>query len=235
MVSDATGLLERRLTDAGFGSVAGADEVGRGALAGPLVAAAVILPADHGLEGLRDSKMCTRLQRERLAHSIEEVAVSISVARIYPQRIDRIGLQRANIEALRRALAGLEVPPDYVLVDGFELKRMRTPSLAVKKADAVSHSVAAASIIAKVHRDAAMRRYHRRFPQYGFRSNVGYGTRHHWRALKDHGPCDIHRRSFYGVTGFPEDAAEMSTDSGSEARGLGRADTKQTDQNGDER
>lgn len=207
MVTDASGLLEKRLCDAGFVHVAGVDEVGRGALAGPLVAAAVILPPGTEIEGLRDSKMCTRLQRERLAREIEARAVSMSVVRVYPNKIDRIGLQRCNLMAMRKALANLDVGPDYVIVDGFPLKRLKTPSLAVKKADAVSRSVAAASIVAKVHRDAAMRRYHRRYPQYGFSSNVGYGTRYHWRALKEHGPCEIHRRSFYGVTGFPEDDA----------------------------
>jgi ribonuclease HII len=182
--------------------VAGADEVGRGALAGPLVAAAVILPPDARLPGLRDSKQCTRVQRERLARAIREVAVAVSVARVQPDRIDRIGLQRCNLEALRRALRGLSVGPDYVLVDAFRMRRLPWPGLAVKKADVVSRSVAAASIVAKVHRDAAMRRYHRKFPEYGFKTNVGYGTREHWDALGRLGPCRIHRRSFYGVLGF---------------------------------
>jgi ribonuclease HII len=205
VVLDASGLLEERLASVGFERVAGVDEVGRGALAGPLVAAAVILPTDAGLEGLRDSKMCTRLQRERLAAEIEDVAVALAVVRVQPDRIDRIGLQRCNLDALRRALKSLAVEPDYVLLDGFRLRRMSIPALAVKKADAVSKNVAAASIVAKVTRDRSMRRYHRRFPEYGFKNNVGYGTREHWNALKQYGPCRIHRRSFYGVTGFPDD------------------------------
>ena len=202
MVLEACGLLETRLAEAGFVHVAGTDEVGRGALAGPLVAAAVILPADTELPGLRDSKLCTRRQREQLADRIRELAVAISVTRVRPEKIDQEGLQRCNLRALRRAVKGLAVTPDYVLVDAFRLRRMRVPALGVKKADAVSKNVAAASIIAKVHRDAAMRRYHRRWPQYGFRSNVGYGTREHWDALNRHGPCEIHRRTFYGVMGF---------------------------------
>jgi ribonuclease HII len=202
MTGDAAGLLERRLADAGFAHVAGTDEVGRGALAGPLVAAAVILPADVDLPGLRDSKLCTRLQRERLARQIREQAVSVSVVRVRHDRIDRRGLHRCNLEALRRALKGLSVAPDYVLLDAFRLGRLPWPGLAVKKADVVSTSVAAASVVAKVHRDAAMRRYHRRFPGYGFNTNVGYGTRAHWDALDRLGPCAIHRRSFYGVTGW---------------------------------
>jgi ribonuclease HII len=202
---DASGILELRLQAAGFRYVAGVDEVGRGALAGPLVAAAVILPEGAELPGLRDSKLCTRLQRERLARAIEEVAVAVAVVRVRPDRIDRVGLQRCNLQALRRALKGLSVTPDYVLLDAFRMKRLRWPGLAVKKADVVSKNVAAASIVAKVHRDAAMRRYHRKHPEYGFSSNVGYGTAEHWAALKRHGPSPIHRLSFYGVTGFPDD------------------------------
>ncbi|HYN35940.1 MAG TPA: ribonuclease HII [Actinomycetota bacterium] len=205
MEGDAIGLLEARLGDRGFTRVAGTDEVGRGALAGPLVAGAVVLPVDAEIPGLRDSKLCTRAQREKLAEQIYEVALSVSIVRVQPWKIDRAGLQKCNLQALRKALNGLEVAPDYVLVDCFKLKRLPYPALAVKKGDVVSKAVAAASIVAKVHRDAAMRRYHRKHPQYGFATNVGYGTREHWDALNDWGPCDIHRRSFYGVLGFPDD------------------------------
>ena len=205
MDGDAIGLLEARLSDGGFRQVAGADEVGRGALAGPLVAAAVVLPSDIDIPGLRDSKLCTRAQREALAARIRDVALAVSIVRVQPARIDRAGLQKCNLQALRRALKGLSVSPDYVLVDCFKLKRLPYPALAVKKGDLVSKAVAAASIVAKVHRDAAMRRYHRKHPRYGFATNVGYGTREHWDALREWGPCDIHRRSFYGVMGFPED------------------------------
>jgi ribonuclease HII len=202
MSADAVGVLENRLEAAGFGLVAGADEVGRGALAGPLVAAAVILPAGVRIEGVRDSKLCTPRQRTLLAARIRAEALAVSIVRVSPGRIDRRGLQRCNLEALRRALAGLDQTPDYALLDCFRPKRLPFPSLGVKKADVVSCSVAAASIVAKVYRDAAMRRYHRRFPGYGFRTNVGYGTRQHWAALNRLGPCEIHRQSFYGVAGF---------------------------------
>lgn len=205
MDGDAIGLLEARLSDRGFTRVAGTDEVGRGALAGPLVAAAVVLPSDAVIEGLRDSKLCTRAQRERLAGAIKDVALAVSIVRVQPWRIDRAGLQKCNLQALRRALNGLEIAPDYALVDCFKLRRLAYPSLAVKKGDLVSRAVAAASIVAKVHRDAAMRRYHRKHPNYGFATNVGYGTREHWDALRRWGPCDIHRRSFYGVTGFDDE------------------------------
>jgi ribonuclease HII len=206
-IEGACGLMEDRLAGAGFDFVAGADEVGRGALAGPLFAAAVVLPHGTDIEGLRDSKLCTRLQREELSEQIREVALAYSVVRVRPQKIDKVGLQRCNLEALRRALRGLSVTPDYALVDAFRLKRLPFPALGVIKADVVSKSVAAASILAKVERDAAMRRYARRHPGYGFATNVGYGTREHWRALKERGPSEIHRRSFYGVMGFPDDGA----------------------------
>jgi ribonuclease HII len=199
------GRLEERLTEVGFCNVAGADEVGRGALAGPLVAAAVILPPDADIEDLRDSKLCTRLQRERIARQIHDIALAVSIVRVRPDRIDRDGIQRCNLQALRRALKRLEVTPDYVLVDAFRMKRLAWPGLAVKKADVVSRNVAAASIVAKVARDRTMRRYHRKYPQYGFVTNVGYGTSEHWAALKSYGPSDIHRRSFFGVLGFPDE------------------------------
>ena len=205
MVMDAAGLLEDRLGGVGFERIAGCDEVGRGALAGPLVAGAVVLPPDVHIEGLRDSKMCTKLQLARLDERIREVALAVSVVRVRPTAIDRDGLNPANIRALREALKRLDSEPDYVLVDAFRIKRLQWPSLAVKKGDAVSRCVAAASIVAKVHRDAMMRRYHKRYRQYGFATNVGYGTRHHWNALKRYGPSPIHRRSFFGVMGFPDE------------------------------
>lgn len=205
MRADATGTLEARLHGAGFLRVAGADEVGRGALAGPLIAAAVVLPPDHQIEGLRDSKMCTKLQRERLSEQIKEVALAYSIVRIPHTSIDKTGLQKCNLKALRKAIVALDVEPDYVLVDCFKMKRMPYPCLGVKKGDAVSKNVAAASILAKVARDAAMGRYHRRHPEYGFRSNAGYGTRAHWNALIAHGPSPVHRLSFFGVLGFPDE------------------------------
>jgi ribonuclease HII len=205
MTSDATGLMEARLAAAGFSKVAGADEVGRGSLAGPLITAAVILPPDCDIPGLKDSKMCTKLQRERLAEKIKEVALALAIVRVHHSKIDRVGLQRSNLQALRKAVMNLETEPDYVIFDCFRIKRLRYPSLGVKKGDAVSKNVAAASIVAKVHRDAIMKRYHRRHPQYGFATNVGYGTRQHWNALIEHGPSPVHRLSFFGVVGFPDE------------------------------
>ena len=205
MANEAIGLMERRLADAGFDLVAGVDEVGRGALAGPLFAAAVILPPGVEIEGLKDSKLCTRAQRERLAKQIKHVAVACSVVRVQPQKIDRTGIQPCNREALRRAVRCLGVRPEYVLVDFMRMKRLPWPGLLVKKGDALSRNVAAASIVAKVARDASMRRYHRKYPEYGFATNVGYKSRQHWDALIRFGPSPIHRRSFYGVEGFVQE------------------------------
>lgn len=205
MAAVLPGRLEARLNQVGFRSVAGADEVGRGALAGPLVAAAVILPPDAEIDGLKDSKLCTRQQRERIATEIHEIALAVSIVRVRPGRIDRDGLQRCNLQALRRALNKLDVTPDFVLLDAFRMQRLSWPGLAVKKADVVSKNVAAASIVAKVHRDRVMRGYHRKYKGYGFDTNVGYGTSEHWAALKRLGPTEIHRRSFFGVTGFPDE------------------------------
>ena len=193
------GRYERHLREQGFRFIAGADEAGRGALAGPLVAAAVILPDDFDLEGIADSKLLTPLQRERAYERIARGAVAFAVRRAMPNRIDRRGLHKSNKSLLRRVFRILDVTPDYVLTDGWPVGYIPFPHLAIKKGDAVTASVAAASIVAKVVRDRSMDRYHRRFPVYGFDTNRGYGTRAHWEALERYGPSPIHRRSFKGV------------------------------------
>jgi ribonuclease HII len=194
------GRYERHLRDQGFQLIAGADEAGRGALAGPLVAAAVILPEDFDLDGINDSKLLTPLQRARSYERIVARAVSVSVCRATSTRIDHRGLHKSNKFLLRRALRTLDVPPEYVLTDGWPVGYIPFPHLAMKKGDAVTASVAAASIVAKVVRDRSMDRYHRRYPAYGFDTNRGYGTRKHWDALERFGPSPIHRRSFKGVS-----------------------------------
>jgi len=190
---------ERLLREEGFLLVAGVDEAGRGALAGPLVAAAAILPDGFGCDGLRDSKELTPARREEWYERITRAAVSWSVCRAYPSRIDHRGLHRTNVWLLRRALAALDVRPDFAISDGFSVRGAGVPTLSVKKGDATCASVAAASIIAKVTRDHAMDRYHRRFPQYGFDHNRGYGTGEHRAAIARHGPSPIHRMSFRGM------------------------------------
>ncbi|HEX6331585.1 MAG TPA: ribonuclease HII [Actinomycetota bacterium] len=196
---------ERGLRQQGFRLIAGADEAGRGALAGPLVAAAVILPEGFDLDGVNDSKVLTAAQREAAFERIVRGAVAWSVHKCLPTRIDHRGLQKTNVWLLRRCVTSLEPPPDYVLTDGFPVKRLTVPVLSIKKGDAVTASVAAASIVAKVTRDRMMDRYHRRFPAYGFDHNRGYGTTEHRDAIRRHGPSPIHRYSFKGLrTGYYE-------------------------------
>lgn len=198
------GHYEHRLHEQGFRLVAGVDEAGRGALAGPLVAAAVILPEGFDLHGLRDSKALTPLQRDEWFDRIRSQAVSVAVRRVLPTRIDRRGLQPSNLSAMGRALRGLDVQPDFVIADGFAPRALRVPHLSMKKADEVSACVAAASVVAKVVRDRAMERYHRRFPEYGFDRHRGYGTASHRAAIARFGPSPIHRMSFRGMMLYEE-------------------------------
>lgn len=199
------GRYERGLRAQGFRLIAGVDEAGRGALAGPLVAAAVILPTAFDLEGVNDSKALTANQREEAYRRIVREAVAVSVCRCMPSRIDRVGLHRSNLWLLRRCVTTLRVEPEYVLTDGFPVRRLPVPALSIKKGDAVTASVAAASIVAKVTRDRMMDRYHRRFPAYGFDRNRGYGTPEHREAIARLGPTPIHRRSFKGLATGPSD------------------------------
>jgi ribonuclease HII len=190
--------LESQLRAQGFARIAGADEAGRGALAGPLVAAAVILPDGFDREGLGDSKVLTRAQREIQYERIVAACI-VAVRRIAPTVIDERGLHRSNLALLRRCVRALDPPPDYVLTDGFPVRRMPCPALGVKKGDAVTASIAAASIVAKVTRDAMMRALDRRYPDYGFAQHKGYGTPEHLAAIERWGPTEVHRWSFAGV------------------------------------
>jgi ribonuclease HII len=187
---------ERVLRAQGFVRIAGVDEAGRGALAGPLVAAAVILPPDFDREGIDDSKVLTRAQREAAYARIVAGAVAFVLRKIEPEVIDARGLHRSNIALLRRCARALDPGPDYVLTDGFPVPRMPCLSLGIKKGDAVAASVAAAGIMAKVARDRLMDRLHRRFPAFGFDHNRGYGTPEHLEVLERLGPTSVHRLSF---------------------------------------
>ena len=205
------GRYERTLRAQGFRRIAGVDEAGRGALAGPLVAAAVILPERFDLEGIADSKLLTPTAREVAFARIVRDALGWSVCRAMPARIDHRGLHRSNIWLLRRAVTLLDPAPDYVLTDGFPVRRLPAPCLSIKKGDLVTASVAAASIVAKVTRDRMMDRYHRRFPDYGFDRHRGYGTREHRAAIERLGPSPIHRRSFKGVGAVRSETDEGDT------------------------
>lgn len=193
--------LERVLQNHGFQHVAGADEAGRGACAGPLVVGAVILPTGKRGEvpGLADSKLLTEKARERAYDEIRRRALAWSVVVIPPQDVDRFGLHVMNVRAMRQAVARLAVAPSYVLTDGFPIAGMPAPALAVWKGDRVSACVAAASVIAKVTRDRLMCDLHTRFPAYDFARHKGYSTSEHQAALREHGPCPEHRFSYVNV------------------------------------
>lgn len=193
--------MERRLRRAGFGLIAGADEAGRGACAGPLVVAACVLPDGPrgNVPGLADSKLLTPAARERAYDQVIRRATAWSVVVIPAAEIDRIGLHVANVSGMRRALAQLSPAPGYCLTDGFPVRGVGIPGLAVWKGDRVAACVAAASVLAKVTRDRMLVELGGRFPEYGFAEHKGYITPAHSEALTAHGPCSEHRRSYVNV------------------------------------
>ena len=208
---------ERALRRAGLDPVAGVDEAGRGACAGPLVAAAVILPEGRRgqVPGLADSKLLTPLARERAYDEVVSRATAWSVVVIESDECDRLGMHVANIEALRRAIALLDVRPDYVLTDGFPVDGFEVPGLAVWKGDRVAACIAAASVIAKVTRDRIMAGLHDEYPVYDFATHKGYITATHTAALEQHGPCAVHRRRFVNVRRVEgESVARVTVDVG---------------------
>jgi len=189
--------FERALARQGLVPVAGVDEAGRGACAGPLVAAAVVL--DRPIPGIADSKLLTEARREKCFDLIMKRATDVSVVIVSAQDCDQMGMHVANISALRRALARLAVRPGYVLTDGFPVDGLGVPGLAVWKGDRVAASIAAASIIAKVTRDRLMVQMHEQFPQYDFATHKGYCTSLHQERIDEFGPCVEHRRRFVNV------------------------------------
>ncbi|HKQ52356.1 MAG TPA: ribonuclease HII [Pyrinomonadaceae bacterium] len=199
-VSSICTQFEDEARSRGFRLVAGVDEVGRGALAGPVVAAAVILdPARPFPEGLDDSKKLTPKQRERIADEILNTAVAFSVGQVEPEEIDRLNILQASRLAMTEALKQLAPQADYLLIDAVQLRELELPQKAIIHGDSISASIAAASVVAKTYRDALMRSFHEIYPQYNFARHVGYSTREHVAALREHGPCSIHRKSFHPV------------------------------------
>ncbi|MCY7374062.1 MAG: ribonuclease HII [Spirochaetaceae bacterium] len=192
---------ERALERAGLTPVAGADEAGRGACAGPLVVAAVVLPTGRRgqVPGLADSKLLTPAARDRVYDEVLARALTWSAVVVPAAEVDRIGLHVCNVEGMRRALVRLDLTPAYVLTDGFPIRGLPAPALAVWKGDRVSASIAAASVIAKVTRDRIMARLHERWPAYDFLGHKGYVTPVHSAALVEHGPCAEHRFSYVNV------------------------------------
>jgi len=198
-VQTCTAVLERELHQLGYRLIAGLDEVGRGAWAGPVVAAAVILDLDQIPEGIDDSKRLSPSRREALFSTIWNTARALSIGIVDASEIDRTNILRATERAMRQAIEGLRLRPDFLLIDAVELPDVGIPQQALIRGDQLSVSIAAASIIAKVTRDRLMREYDRLYPGYGFAHHVGYGTRAHQEALMRLGPCPLHRRSFRGV------------------------------------
>ena len=192
--------FEEEARAGGHRLIAGVDEVGRGALAGPVVAAAIILDPDAPLpDGLDDSKKLTPAQRERIAEELKQTACCYGVGLVPPQEIDRTNILIATRRAMSNALGELRPCADFLLIDALQLREVELPQRAIIRGDSISASIAAASVIAKTFRDALMRDYDHIYPQYGFAAHVGYGTRAHLEALRTHGACPIHRRSFRGV------------------------------------
>lgn len=203
-------LVENELYQSGIQYIAGIDEVGRGPLAGPVVAAAVILPRDFSVLGVDDSKKLSEKKREALYDQIIECAVAYSVGIADNYVIDEINILEATKLAMKKALKGLSVNPDYILIDALTLKDVTTPQRGIIKGDSISVSIAAASIIAKVTRDRLMKEYHERFPQYAFDHNKGYGTKDHYEGIKSYGTCLLHRRSFLKSFFTEEEQTELS-------------------------
>ena len=194
-------VIEQLLVNAGISPIAGVDEAGRGACAGPLVIAAVVLndPFAPELAIVRDSKEIPESKRDAVFDLIQSVAASISVVIVPASEVDARGVHAANLDGMRRAVQGLDVEAAYVLTDGYAIEGLGVPNLAVWKGDQVVVSISAASVVAKVTRDRIMRGMDLEFPQYGFAGHKGYITAAHTKALNEHGPCVQHRRSFANV------------------------------------
>lgn len=193
--------FERSARKRGYRVIAGVDEAGRGPLAGPVVAAAVVLPEGFTLDGVKDSKQLTEKKRQRFYDIILNAARSWGLGVVEPSVIDRVNIFQATRLAMKEAVLQLSPTADYLLIDGARAQRLQLPVTqeTIIRGDSLSLSVACASIVAKVSRDRIMEIYHYQFPQYHFIANKGYGTRDHLEAIRCHGPCKIHRRSFKGV------------------------------------
>jgi ribonuclease HII len=194
-------VIEQLLTSAGISPIAGVDEAGRGACAGPLVIASVVLhdPFAAELAVVRDSKEIPESKRDAVFELIHRIAASVSVVIVPASEVDSRGVHAANLDGMRRAVQGLSIEPAYVLTDGYAIEGLGVPNLAVWKGDQVVVSISAASVIAKVTRDRIMREMDLEFPQYGFAGHKGYITAAHTKALNEHGPCAEHRTSFANV------------------------------------
>lgn len=215
---DALLSYERECYAAGYGLIAGVDEVGRGPLAGPVVAAAVILPKECRIAGVNDSKKLTPKKREELYGTILEQALAYGIGVVPPGRIDEINILQATFEAMRQALGQLSPKAEFILADAVTIPGVDTPQKGIIKGDAKSLSIGAASIVAKVHRDRMMVQYDEMYPGYGFAANKGYGSAEHIAAIREKGICAIHRRSF--VKNFLPGQGENTAEKGGRSEAL---------------
>jgi ribonuclease HII len=193
---DAMRQFEKKLKSEGYKLIAGVDEVGRGPLAGPVLACAAILPDDCRIFGINDSKKLSESKREELSLLIKDQALAYGIGMVDEKEIDRINILQATLAAMAEAVKNLSPQPDALLIDAVSLTKVRIKQLSIVKGDELSISVAAASIVAKVARDDIMRSFDKLYPEYGFASHKGYGTRQHIEAIQRHGLCPIHRVSF---------------------------------------
>jgi len=191
--------LEKRLAQQGYCRIAGVDEAGRGPLAGPVVAAAVILDINHPITGVKDSKQLSPKKREKLYNLITKEAIDWAVSSVSALDIDRLNILQASLKSMEQAAKALSFPPDYLLIDGRFTIAIPIPQQAIIKGDNTVLSISAASIIAKVTRDRIMENYHKKYPWYNFSHNKGYPTVEHKKAIEKYGPSPIHRKSFRGV------------------------------------
>ena len=191
--------FEKMYYDQGYERIAGVDEVGRGPLAGPVVAAAVILPKDGIGQKLFDSKMISSKKREDLYGLILSKALGVGIGTVGQEEIDLLNILQATLKAMTLAVRNLPVSPDFILIDGPQSLRLPVSQKPIRKGDQLSNSIAAASIVAKVTRDRMMLEWHQRYPQYNFAKHKGYGTKEHRRAIEKFGVCELHRKTFRGV------------------------------------
>jgi len=191
--------FEEEIRAQGFKIIAGLDEAGRGPLAGPVVAAAVVLPPVERLKGINDSKKLTAGKREEIFSLLLQKAPAVSIGIVEVEEIDRLNILRASLKAMEQAVNNLSLSPDFLLIDGIYLLGLPLAQQAIPKGDQRCQSIAAASIVAKVTRDRLMMSYHTQYPEYNFARHKGYGTKEHLRAIREHGCCPIHRQSFKSI------------------------------------
>ena len=204
--------FEEELYDVGAHNICGVDEAGRGPLAGPVVVAACILPPTARINGLNDSKQLSKKKREALYNEIVKEAICYKIVFVSPEEVDNSNIYTATQEAMKEALLGLEKKPEYALIDFMPLKDVDIPTKSITHGDALSASIAAASILAKVTRDEYMGKMDIKYPNYGFKHNMGYATKMHMESLEKFGPCPIHRKTFYPVSKYFSETEQLSFD-----------------------